>query len=402
MNSRLTVVLAILLRVGPNDPWSQTRYADEIFPDVSVFQGVPFGANINLRGEMQTLRLDCYQPSGDTLSKRPLLVWIHGGGFVGGSRDDLKAKAMGTAYAKRGYVAASIDYRVGVADAASAAAFLESMLRAVQDGKAALRFFRKNAALYRVDTARVFVGGSSAGGVTTLLLAYWDQDEIPAALDQARWGNLEGSSGNPGYSSRVDAALNCWGAIPDTNWIDRGEPPVGCFHGMLDPTVPYDVGLSKEGFLLCGSAAVCRAASRLGIYNELSLQPGMKHGVATQAELDSVIRFTSRFLFRVIEAQGHTGAPRLTGPPRAFRLEQNYPNPFNGATRIRFALHEPVRVRITVQNIAGRTVATPVDGFLDAGEHAAMWEGTAFPAGLYVCKMTVDGWAERRKMVLVK
>ena len=381
---------------------AQTRYAEEIFPEVTISQDVLFGANANLKGEMQPLRLDCYQPSGDTFPRRPLLIWMHGGGFVAGSRDDLKAKAMGAAYAKRGYVAASIDYRVGIADTTSPVSFLESMLRAVQDGKAALRFFRKHAALYRVDTARVFVGGSSAGGVTALLLVYWDQDEVLPALDQVRWGNLEGSSGNPGYPSHADAALNCWGAIPDTNWIDAGEPPVACFHGMLDRTVPYDVGVSDQGFQMCGSAAVCRAASRLGIYNELSLHPAMKHGVATQAEMDSVIRFTSRFLYRVMEEQGRTRVHRSGVPPRTFRIEHNYPNPFNGETRIRFSLRERGWVRLTISDIAGKVVATPVDGFMEAGEHTVRWDGKILPSGVYLYSVTVDGWTDKSKMALVK
>ncbi len=87
-----------------------------------------------------------------------------------------------------------------------------------------------------------------------LLLAYWDQDEIPPAADQTRLGDLEGNSGHPGYPTTVQGILNCWGGIADTAWIDNGEPPVAAFHGMRDKTVPYDLDLTNLGFKLNGSA----------------------------------------------------------------------------------------------------------------------------------------------------
>jgi len=379
----------------------QTRYWDEVFSGVAVDSGVLFGANVNLAGQVQLLRLDCYQPIGDASLKRPLLVWAHGGGFVAGNRSDLKAKAMCTAYAKRGYVAASVDYRYGVADTTNPVSYMESILRTVQDAKAAVRFFRKNASAYRVDTTRIFFGGSSAGGVTALLMAYWDQDEIPKGLNP-EVGGLEGNSGNSGYASAVHAVLNCWGGIPDTSWIDAGEPPVAGFHGMLDQTVPYDIGLSKGGFPLYGSKAVCRIASRLCIYNELSLQPSMKHGVATQAEMDSLIRFTSRFLFRVMQRMEQTGVSGGGTGLTGFRLDQNTPNPFNASTAIRFTVAEAGNVSLNMWNATGRKVAVLMNGPVERGTHRLVFDGSRLPGGVYVIVLTVKNTRTACKCLLVK
>ncbi len=377
------------------------RYLDPIFQEVQRSEGIVYGANINLLGHVQILRLDCYQPLGDTLSQRPLLIWIHGGAFVSGNRGDRKAQAMGTGFAKRGYVVASIDYRVGVSDTTSPTAFLESMLRAVQDGKAAVRFFRKHASIYGIDTTHIYVGGSSAGGCTALLMAYWNQDEIPLTVDQARWGDLEGNSGHLGYSSAVQGVLNCWGGIADTNWIDAGEPPVTAFHGMGDRIVPYDVGYIQQGFLFNGSAAVCRAAQRQGIYNELVLIPEMAHGVTNEAQMDSLIRFSARFFYRLLTNQIPSIAARSVQEKEALELDL-YPNPFNHRCCIRFAQPAPGWAQVIVYDIIGRQSEVLFEGFCPAGKQCIKWQPYSLASGLYVIALLTPSNRCLRYGLLIK
>ena len=87
-----------------------TRYPDPVFSGVTVTKDVVYGAARDFDGRIQQLDLDLYQPTGDTLAKRPVIVLAFGGGFWFGTKEQLAKQA--TAYAKRGFVAASITYRL--------------------------------------------------------------------------------------------------------------------------------------------------------------------------------------------------------------------------------------------------------------------------------------------------
>ena len=87
-------------------------------------------------------------PSEDTMKNRPLLIFIHGGGFKNNSKNGAYSSKVCNSFAKRGYVAATIDYRLGVGKNNTIKDYFEAMYRAQQDGKAAIRFLRANAKKY--------------------------------------------------------------------------------------------------------------------------------------------------------------------------------------------------------------------------------------------------------------
>ena len=140
-----------------------TRYRDVIFPSVTTATGVPFGLNAGISGAPDTLLMDVYQPTGDTVTLRPLVIGIHGGSLVSGNRNEMAPEC--TDFARRGFVAATIDYRIGIDPPKYVTTILEALLRGVQDTKAAVRFFRAHAAQYGIDTSRIFLEGSSAGSM---------------------------------------------------------------------------------------------------------------------------------------------------------------------------------------------------------------------------------------------
>jgi flagellar hook assembly protein FlgD len=84
-----------------------------------------------------------------------------------------------------------------------------------------------------------------------------------------------------------------------------------------------------------------------------------------------------------------------------------YPNPFNPLTRIEYALAEPGRVVVRVYNLAGRRVATLVDGTVGAGGHTAVWDGATdsgdrAASGVYFIRMEAGGFRGSEKLVLLK
>ena len=132
----------------------------------------------------RTLEMDIYRPKG-AWGELPALVCIHGGGWAKGNRASHEKVAQ--ALAARGYVAATISYRLS-GEAPFPAA--------IHDCKAAVRFLRANAKKYGIDTANIGAIGLSAGGHLTALLA-----------TSGGAKKLEGEGGNAKFSSAIQAAV---------------------------------------------------------------------------------------------------------------------------------------------------------------------------------------------------
>lgn len=229
------------------------------FSDFEADMGVTFGSGPAVgTGQTQTLKMDIYEPQGDTLSSRPLVILAFGGSFISGARQDLAQ--LCEVYSKMGYVTATIDYRVGFFFP-SQVTTTQAVVRGMHDMKAAVRYFYKDAQTtntYKVDTNFIFVGGVSAGAITAIHTAYLnDNSEIPAYLynDTAGMGGVEGLSGNPGYSSKVTAVLNFSGTIGDSSWIDPNDVPIVSLHDIGDGVVPYGTAMVSVGGLPTGLQA---------------------------------------------------------------------------------------------------------------------------------------------------
>lgn len=212
--------------ITPSGP-APLRFRDLVFSGVTTSTGVVYGIAPDQDGNLVELKLDVYEPTGDTASKRPAIVWVHGGGFSGGTRTSPEIVDEATAFARRGYVNVSISYRLmpgGCSAAGPTASCLTAIVNAQHDAQAAVRFLRKHAAAYRVDPTRIAIGGTSAGAITALNVGYNSDDP--------------GTSGNAGYSSAVGAAVSLSGARLGGS-ASPGDAPALLFHGTADPLVPY-------------------------------------------------------------------------------------------------------------------------------------------------------------------
>ncbi|RYY32610.1 MAG: alpha/beta hydrolase, partial [Sphingobacteriaceae bacterium] len=152
------------------------RYLADTFTAVDSVVNIAYGSAPNYQHKTQTLHLDFYEPKGDKASKRPLIIYVHGGGFTEGTRKWASVKLMCEKLAMKGYAVASIDYRLDP----TANVFVTDTNRrpitdAMHDLKAAIRFFKANQSKYRIDTANIVTGGESAGAVTAMTAAYVDK-----------------------------------------------------------------------------------------------------------------------------------------------------------------------------------------------------------------------------------
>lgn len=265
------------------------RYTEKVFDNISIQTDVLYGNAVDpISGNPMDLFMDIYQPVGDVEQERPVILLAFGGSFIGGSKDSPDIVAMCDSLAHYGYVTAAIQYRLEEqVSLLQVSKMIEIIMMASHDGKAAVRFFRRDAAEdneYKIDPARIFMGGVSAGGILSTHLAYLNAaDNIQGVYLQAL-NNLgvgyEGASGNPGYSSEVQGVLNIAGALGLPDWMDAGEAPLASMHSIGDPTVLYDVGPPLGAFWLpdlYGSGPLHVRADAEGIRNSLLTYPGSAH-----------------------------------------------------------------------------------------------------------------------------
>ncbi|WP_216679421.1 alpha/beta hydrolase [Hymenobacter siberiensis] len=372
------------------------RYYRPLFPNVTVASGVAFGAAVNSVGTNQALLMDIYQPTGDALARRPVIIFAHQGGFVTGLRTDAYMVDVCTKFARLGYVTASIDYRLldfsivlgGGFDTVNIA---KSAIRGMQDLRAAVRFFRKDAATanaYRVNPGYIIVGGSSAGAFAALEVGYLDKaPEVPAYVGIVALGGVEGVSGNPGYSSLPQAVLNLSGATESPNYIEAGNAPLCSVHGTADGTVPYlqgRVGSFLPPKYVYGSGRLNPRATALGIRNTLRTLRGAGHipFETNAAYADTTFRTIRDFLRPVLALPGLVvTAAQAPAAPAPAPAAQAYPNPAADAIRILLPAAWANIAEAQLLDAAGRVVRTisPTTPTLD------VLRGT-LKAGIYLLK----------------
>ena len=326
------------------------RYVNKLFNEITKTT-VQYGGNTDIQGNFQNLLMDIYEPVGDVSLARPAIVLGHGGSFVQGTRADSDVEQLCRGFAERGYVAASIDYRLyqlvfpNFPDSLTA---LDVVIKTVGDMKAAVRHFRKDAAtenLFRVDSDRIFIGGASAGAITALHAAYMDEtDFIPDFLAEIieNNGGFEGNTGdeeNLSYSSEAIGVFSLSGGIYRADWLNENEPPLVSYHGTEDDLVPYDVGSLGARFngfqidlmTVFGSGSIHTRAEELGISNYLQTIEGGGHedvyGSEYQAEIDE-FSYQSLLLFHDILCEGVEVLPSSTKDVSVYdNTLKIYPNP---------------------------------------------------------------------------
>lgn len=263
-----------------------TRYKKDVFTAIKKTT-ISYAPTTTVLGENIQLAMDVYEPDNDAAAKRPVVVLAHGGSFYAGDRTMMERYCR--LLAQKGYVAATIQYRLYplfVLGFPDSSAIFDTAVKAIGDMKAAVRYFRMDAATdnrFRIDPDHVFAGGYSAGAVTALNTGFIDpQDSLPPFIAQlvAKNGGLEGNSGNPAnksQSSAVEAVINMSGGMYRRNWIDADDVPVASIHGTADLTVPYTKGLSANIAYLEGSSLLHARALEVGVRSTLETVTGGGH-----------------------------------------------------------------------------------------------------------------------------
>ena len=294
------------------------KYLSPIFNYDSILN-VKFGSNVTANSSTPEDQLyDIYLPLGDSATKRPVVFFTHGGSFLSGSKETSDVVALCRAFAKRGYVTVSQNYRLGY-ESFDATNAKRAVWRAMQDGRAAVRHVRANAAQYLIDTNMIIYGGSSAGGFTALHVAFLDEpQELVLGIDTAAYtgpgsqglGGFKGTTNNLTNSDEVNAVINLCGAIGDTSWIQLKDKniPVLNMHGTADNTVPYGTAVIKLFSTIpllnvSGSSSIRKALNNKKMTNRFYTFCGLDHvpflgTTAVQKRwMDTTVLFISQFLY---------------------------------------------------------------------------------------------------------
>ena len=311
MKKNLLLITALMLCLLSFNTAKSQRYLTEVYTNVSVTKNVVYDSNMSWPALPSVpppliqipLMCDVYEPVGDTAAVRPMVIILHTGSFLPalinqqttGARTDSTIVEMCNRFARKGYVAVAMSYRLGWnptttnSDTATSL-LLQATYRAIQDTRNCVRFFRSNQSTYKIDTARIALGGQGTGGYVAMAYASLDK-QAEIELEKFSWSNatpmvnttIMGNwlgiggipqlniSGDANVSSEVDFVFNYGGATGDSSWIEAGQVPIVSVHCVLDPYAPYgfsNVIVPTTGATVinnaCGSRETIRLNQALG------------------------------------------------------------------------------------------------------------------------------------------
>jgi para-nitrobenzyl esterase len=258
------------------------------------------------------LTLDVFEPVGAPDTPRPVLIMIHGGGFINGNSSVAPMTNMATYFASRGWVAFSINYRLAGDHGTLPSFFPEgddpnprrveqtyAIYTACRDAKAAIRWIRANAETYGLDTERITASGGSAGSITAVGLGVVDESDCRDELTVDEDPTL--ATTNLGESSEIHTIIDHWGSAAmvlvvealngGDSRFDPTDAPISIVHGTADPTVTFDNAEQLEA-----------AYAETGVPYAYHPLPGAGHG-AWQYVLDGKSLFELAFDFIVEQQQ---------------------------------------------------------------------------------------------------
>ncbi len=300
------------------------------------------------------LHMDIYQPLGDTQINRPLIVLLHAGAFIVGDKRDELVSMLAQDYARKGYVVASVNYRLGYVFLPGRYSNLErAMYRAVQDTRAALRYLSHHKDTYRIDPDMIFLGGNSAGGITSLNTTLMDEPEVWSSSRgsilrmQSDLGCLDCSTNDLRGPFTIRGAINMWGAVHTLDIIqEHDQTPLLLIHGNKDEIVPYHFdypftnvsGVVSAFFSnkIHGSSSILEHTRTLGMEHSLYTFEGMGHephfgddnlidSLVYKTIHDEILGFISEELFPTIDPVYGPEIVTPNSPPANYTIEtQNY------------------------------------------------------------------------------
>ena len=243
--------------------YRMATYSVTVSTDVKYGEGLTHASWNTQPSEPMDLLLDMYEPDNDE-TKRPVVVFIHGGGFRGGDKSFSRAAEMMQFFAERGFVGFSINYRL-LGDYGTIPEALNTLVDdlpgfdvdtrdqvkaiypATRDSKAAIRWIHANASELGIDTGHITAIGGSAGSFISIALGATDPEDYTNEIS----GNVDTTLAETYLAAEatVHTVINHWGGVAAVDLLedldgrsrwDSTDAPISIVHGTEDPTVLFE------------------------------------------------------------------------------------------------------------------------------------------------------------------
>lgn len=298
-NLFLIFFASLYLNTFAQQPYTQATYSYDSIVNIE------YGVTTNYVGNDDTLLMDIYKPIGDGNCLRPVMILAHGGAWVVESKENSSMQYMARELAKRGWVVANINYRLGTHKAsdytsnficnslgidactyvADSAEVERANYRAMQDAKGAIRFMKSRNLIDSTDINSVFMAGESAGAFISFSAGFTDDiskkpascfaigdavtpdaelaslacSDTPNNLTRPDLGDIEGTLNLGMYDASLKGVGSFFGGVFNTDLLDglTNPPSVYLFCQGSDVIVNYNYGplferLSSECFSFLG------------------------------------------------------------------------------------------------------------------------------------------------------
>ena len=238
---------------------SEGIYDVTMISDIKYAEGLSHEGINSVNSASMPLELDLYVPTNNS-ENRPVFMFIHGGGFIGGDKQGGQILTLANYYTARGFVFASINYRLrddfgtvpqpwetyaSLLDPTLSPQYL-AIYPAQRDAKAALRWIVANADNYNINTDYITVGGGSAGAITAITLGISNEEDFRDEIDTTTDPTLTTTNLEQSYQIQTivdfwgsDVALDSYEEVYGVNRFDSNDPALCIIHGTEDLTVPY-------------------------------------------------------------------------------------------------------------------------------------------------------------------
>jgi alpha/beta superfamily hydrolase len=301
------VLFALFLMALSNTAVAQLPYTEALYTYDSIMDHA-YGSAVDYAGNATNLTMDIYTPN-NAYCNRPIAVLVHGGAWIAGSKEDVDLVYLSRYFAKRGYVVANINYRLGTHKAANytmypacnttisapcgyisdSAEVYRANFRAMQDVKGAIRYMKSRYQTDSSDYTNVYLVGQSAGGFVSLAAAFmhdpsekpancgaiadaplYDPDLVnygcvpnPISFARPDLGSVDGSLHVGSYDASVRGVANIFGGMMDPSIADASEldeTALYLFHQGSDVVVHYNYGrlLGRTSYECYGALNVCQ------------------------------------------------------------------------------------------------------------------------------------------------
>ncbi|MBU5672356.1 alpha/beta hydrolase fold domain-containing protein [Paenibacillus sp. MSJ-6] len=256
---------------------SSENYLSPLY-EVNVHQDIVYASKKNETDAAEPLTLDLYEPVEGGTAPRPVFIFIHGGGYKEGVKED--AGEISMELARRGYAVLSMNYRLKSVPFAN---FQKTLSDAYEDIMDVITWVRLNEKTYSLNSGRIALGGDSAGGYLAINFAneYLKQD--------------------PSFVKPIFALIDLYGGTLESE-AHPNLPPVLMIHGTNDAMIPYEQ-----------SVVLASNLDRAGIYNNLFTMEGVGHDYKDPRYFSEITETTAYFLWNVMGNPEHEWLPKYTG-----------------------------------------------------------------------------------------